>query len=103
MWCWQAHYRQRNREIWHLSPRHTTVVSPVLSDPAMNLASSREALWTAITVLSALSTSLSLPYSHPAEDYLSVGGWARQGAPAWSMALCQSLDRFCQLILTTTI
>lgn len=44
MWRPQPLYRQRNREVWHLSLRHTAVLSPILSDPTIHIASSRKAL-----------------------------------------------------------
>lgn len=38
MWCWQPPYR----EVWFLSQRHTAMLTPILSDPAIDIASSGE-------------------------------------------------------------
>lgn len=78
-------------------------LSPGPSGLAVDIASSTKASWTAITALSALCFRIP-PLLHPTEGYFSVGGWARRGAPTWSMVLCQSLDKhWVQLILTATI
>ena len=89
-WCWQPPYRWRNSEVWHLSPRHATELSPVLSNPAIDIASSREPRQIA---------SVAIPHpSFPdsAEEHLSVGGWARQEGKKLLLEhpLCHlSLDR----------
>lgn len=86
MWLQQAPYRQRNREMWHLSPRHTAMLSPTLSDPVIDIASPMKAPGLLLQPLPPL-------YFLPTEEQLSVVGWARQGAPTWSMAMYQSLDK----------
>ena len=80
MWHQQARSRQRHKEVRRLSPRRTALLSPMLSDPVTDLASPTKAPGLLLQPLSPL-------YFLPTEEQLGVVGWARQGAPTWSMAL----------------